>query len=50
MAQETVGVVVQQGAGGDHFGVEQGLPGEQAQEEPAMSVGPVHHGGNAEAA
>jgi hypothetical protein len=23
--------------------------GEQAQEEPAVVVGPVHHGGNAEA-
>lgn len=43
MAQETLGVVVQQGTGGDHFGVEQGVFGEQAQEEPAVAVGPVHH-------
>lgn len=35
VAQETVGVVVQQGAGGDHFGVEQGVLGQQTQEEPA---------------
>jgi hypothetical protein len=26
------------------------VAGEQAQEEPAVAVGPVHHGGNAEAA
>ncbi|MNI92106.1 hypothetical protein D3C73_1498610 [compost metagenome] len=31
VAQETVRVVVQQGASGDHFGVEQGVPEEQAQ-------------------
>jgi len=50
VAQETVGVVVQQGTGGDHFGVEQGLPGEEAQEEAAVAVCPVHHRCNAEAA
>lgn len=50
MAQETLGVVVQQGAGGDHFGVEQGVLGEQAQEEPTVSVCPVHHRRHREAA
>ncbi|MCY1436852.1 hypothetical protein D9M71_529900 [compost metagenome] len=50
MAQEPLGIAVQQGTGGDHFGVEQGVAGEQAQEEPAVAVGPVHHRRNAEPA
>ncbi|MNT66844.1 hypothetical protein D3C72_2049410 [compost metagenome] len=50
VAQEAFGVAVEQGAGGDHFGVEQGVAGEQAQEEPAVAVRPVHHRRNAEAA
>ena len=44
MAQKTLGVAMQQGAGGDHFGVEQGIARQQAQEEAAVAVGPVHHG------
>ena len=43
-------VAMQDRAGGDHLGVEQGVLGEQAQEEPAVTVGPVHHGGDGEAA
>ena len=49
MAQEAVMVAMQDCAGGDHLGVEQGVFGEQAQEEPAVTVGPVHHGCNAKA-
>ncbi len=44
VTQEALVVAVQDRAGGDHLGVEQGVLGEQAQEEPAVAVGPVHHG------
>jgi hypothetical protein len=36
-------------AGGDHLGVEERTAREQAMEEPAMPIGPFHHGGDAEA-
>jgi hypothetical protein len=36
-------ITVEQGTGGDHFGVEQRVFGKQAQEETAVTVGPVHH-------
>jgi hypothetical protein len=42
-------ITVLQCTGGDHFGVEQGVLCEQAMEEPAVSVGPIHHGGDAQA-
>ena len=50
VAQEAVVVAVEDRAGSDHLGVEQGVFGEQAQEEPAVAVGPIHHGGDGEAA
>lgn len=43
-------IAVEQGAGGDHFGVQQGVAREQTQEVATVAVGPIHHGGNAEAA
>ena len=39
-------VAMEDRAGSDHLGVEQGVLGEQAQEEPAVAVGPVHHWGD----
>src|SRR5262249_3515437 len=39
---------VQHGACGDHLGVNERTPAEQAVEEPAMPVRPFHHRGNAE--
>jgi hypothetical protein len=36
-------VAVQERAGGHHLGVQASALGEQAMEEPAMPVGPVHH-------
>jgi len=42
-------VAVQHGAGGDHLGIDARAPREQAVEEPAVPVGPLHHGGDAEA-
>ncbi|MCY1304434.1 hypothetical protein D9M70_541880 [compost metagenome] len=50
MAQEARGVAMQQRAGGDHLGVEQRVLRQQAQEEPAVTVGPVHHRRDGEAA
>ncbi|MNG12988.1 hypothetical protein D3C84_966350 [compost metagenome] len=50
VTQETLVIAVEQGARGDHFGVEQRMPGEQAQEEAAVAVGPIHHRRHAEAA
>ena len=41
---------VQHRAGGDHLGVDQGAAREQAMEEPAVPVGPLHHRGDAELA
>jgi hypothetical protein len=34
---------MQHRAGGDHLGIEQRTPRQQAMEEPAMPVGPIHH-------
>ena len=36
------------GPGGHHLRIEQRMPCDQAQEEPVMPVGPVHHRGDAE--
>ncbi|MNQ75195.1 hypothetical protein D3C85_899800 [compost metagenome] len=44
--QETLVITVEQGTGGDHFGVEQGVFRQQAQEEAAVAVCPIHHGRN----
>ncbi|MNT65252.1 hypothetical protein D3C72_2032200 [compost metagenome] len=41
--QETLVITVEQGTGGDHLGVEQGVFRQQAQEEAAVAVGPIHH-------
>jgi len=38
---------VQQRRRGHHFGVEAHVARNEAQEEPAVPVGPVHHGRNA---
>ncbi len=50
VAQKTLGIAMQQGAGGDHLGVEQGAAGQLAQEEAAVAVGPVHHRCNGKSA
>ncbi|WP_448645312.1 hypothetical protein [Pseudomonas mediterranea] len=50
MTQEALMVAVEQGAGGDHFGVEEGVFGEDAQEVAAVGVCPIHHGGNGKTA
>ncbi len=42
-------VAVQQRAGRDHLGVEPRVPRDEAQEVPAVPVGPVEHRGDAEA-
>lgn len=49
MAQETFVVAVEDCAGGDHLGVEEGVFGQQAQKVPAVPVSPIHHGGDGEA-
>jgi hypothetical protein len=36
-------ITMQQRAGGDHLGVEQGTAREQTVEETAVAIGPVHH-------
>ncbi len=43
-------VAAQHRRGRDHFGVEQRAPRQQAVEEPAVPVGPLHHRGDAESA
>ena len=42
-AQQPRAVAVQHRAGGQHLGVKQRAPRQQAMEEPAMPVGPFHH-------
>src|SRR5271169_2816196 len=37
------------GVGGDHLGIKARPPGQDAMEEPAMPVGPIHHRGDREA-
>src|SRR5262245_37508544 len=48
MAEEPRAVAVDHGTGGDHLGIDQRAAREQAVEEPAMPVGPLHHGGDGE--
>jgi len=47
-SQQPLPVPVEDGLGRDHFRVEQSVGAQKAQKEPAMPVGPVHHGGDAE--
>jgi hypothetical protein len=47
-AQVPLHTAVAQRTGGNHFGVEQGVAGQQAVEKPAMAVGPIHHRRNTE--
>src|SRR5262249_45824121 len=47
-ADEARAVAVQHRAGRHHLGIDQRAAREQAMEEPAMAVGPVHHRGNTE--
>ena len=49
IAQQPRPVAVQHRAGGDHLGVEQRPPRQQPVEIPAVTVGPLHHGSDAEA-
>ena len=46
MGQQPRPVAVQHRAGGDHLGIDQRARCEQAMEEPAMPVGPIHHRGD----
>ena len=48
VAQEPGAVAVEERASGDHLGVDQGTAREQAVEEPAMPIRPVHHRGDGE--
>jgi len=41
-------IAVNDGAGGQHLGVELRTPRHQAMEDAAMPVGPVHHRGDRE--
>jgi hypothetical protein len=50
VGQEPHAVTVKHGAGGDHFGIDQRPTREQAVEEPAVPIRPVHHRGDAESA
>ncbi len=47
-AQKAHLVTVEQGARGHHLGIELGLLGDQTQKAPAMPVGPIQHGRDAE--
>src|SRR5262249_41025663 len=42
--QELRPVAAEDGGGGDHFGVQERVGGEAAEEVAAVAVGPVHHG------
>ena len=48
-AQMALCITVLQSTRGDHFGIEQGVLREQAMEEPAVAVCPIHHGRNRQA-
>ena len=48
VAQQPGTIAIKQGAGCKHFGVKDRAPRELSMEEPAMPVGPFHHGCNAE--
>jgi hypothetical protein len=50
VGQEPRAVTVKHGAGGDHFGIDQRPAREQAVEEPAVPIRPLHHRGDAESA
>ena len=43
----TVFIAVQNGTGGNHFRVQQGVTGNLPHEVPVMPVGPVQHGRHA---
>ena len=45
---QIISLAVDDGAGGHHLGIEQGLAGHQTVEITAMPIGPVQHGGNRE--
>jgi len=49
-AQVTLGVAIDQGARVDHLRVKPGVAGDLPMEDAAVAVGPVHHGGNRQAA
>jgi hypothetical protein len=42
-AQQSLQIAVHHRTGGDHFGVQQGVTGQQTMEKPAVTVSPVHH-------
>src|SRR5262245_1805023 len=48
--QQPLLIAAQDCGGGDHLGVEQRVRREAAQEVPAMTVGPIHHGRNGNSA
>jgi hypothetical protein len=49
-AEQPAAVAAQHRAGGEHFGVDLRPAREQAMEEPAMPIGPIHHRGDTESA
>ena len=48
-AEQPLAIAMEHRAGGDHLGIEQRAPRQQAVEEPAVPVGPVHHRRDGEA-
>ena len=48
IGEEPRAVPVQHRGGGDHLRIDARPPREQAMEEPAMPVGPFHHGSDTE--
>ncbi|MCY1533517.1 hypothetical protein D9M68_688470 [compost metagenome] len=50
VAQEARVIAMQQRAGGDHLGIQQRMPRQLTQEEAAVPVSPVHHGGTGKTA
>jgi hypothetical protein len=46
----TLGVTIDQCAGVDHLGVKPGVAGDLPVEDAAVAVGPIHHGGDRQAA
>ena len=49
MVQQLTHVAADYGCGHDHLGVKQRVRGVKPMQEPAMTVGPLHHGGDTEA-
>ena len=50
ITREILGETMDDGAGGDHFGVQQSISTDQSMKVATMPISPIHHRRNAEGA